>query len=88
MDTTICGVGVEIFQVPPIFQQGLKLWGFGKQKVIWKTFVACNENSAESITYHGCSQDLFTSIRDQYVAIGNRVRFRYQIAGLQFCFGW
>ena len=26
------------FVVSPIFQLGLKLWGFGKQKVIWKTF--------------------------------------------------
>ena len=39
IDTIICGVRVEIFQVPPIFQQGLKLWGFGKQKVIWKTLL-------------------------------------------------
>ena len=39
IDTTICGVRVEIFQVPPIFQQGLKLWGFGKQKLIWKTLI-------------------------------------------------
>ena len=37
IDTTICGVGVEIFQVPPMYQRGLKLWGIGKQKVIWKT---------------------------------------------------
>ena len=39
IDTTIFGVRVEIFHAPPIFQRGLKLWGFGKQKVIWKIFV-------------------------------------------------
>ena len=33
----ICGVRVKNFWVPPIFQQGLKLWGFGTQKVNWKT---------------------------------------------------
>ena len=30
----------KIFQVPPTFQQGLKLWGFGKQKLIRKIFFA------------------------------------------------
>ena len=39
IDTIICGVRVEIFQVSPIFQQWLKLWGFRNQKVIWKTLI-------------------------------------------------
>ena len=38
IDTTICGVWADIFLVPPIIQQGMKLWGFGKQKVIWRIF--------------------------------------------------
>ena len=31
----------------------------------FKKHVTCNENSAESIEYHVCSQDLFTIIRNQ-----------------------
>ena len=38
IDTTICGVRVEIFQESPIFQQELKFWEFGKPKVIWEPF--------------------------------------------------
>ena len=38
VNTTICGLKGEF--LPPIFQQELKLWGFGKEKVIWKTFIA------------------------------------------------
>ena len=30
-----------------------------------KKYVACNENSSESIIYYVCSQDLFTIIRNQ-----------------------
>ena len=37
--TTIFSVRVKNFQVPPIFQQGLKLLGFGKQKSIRKTIL-------------------------------------------------